>query len=37
MSGLEYVGVAKEQDLSATITKRGKRPSVNAFLALESV
>lgn len=37
MSGLENVGVAKGQDLSAIITKRGKRPSVNVYLVLESV
>ncbi|KAK4378429.1 hypothetical protein RND71_000291 [Anisodus tanguticus] len=37
MSGLENVGVAKGQDLSVTITKGEKRPSVNAYLALELV
>ncbi|XP_009761847.1 uncharacterized protein LOC107766936 isoform X3 [Nicotiana tabacum] len=35
MSGLENVGVAKEQDLSVTIVSEGRRPSVNAYLAKE--
>lgn len=37
MSGLENVGVAKEQDLLVTIVKGGRRPSANAYPALESV
>ena len=37
MSGLENVGVAKEQDLLVTIIKKGRRQSANAYPALESV
>ena len=37
MSGLENVGVAKEQDLLVTIIKEGRRPSANAYPALELV
>lgn len=37
MSGLENVGVAKEQDLLVTIVKGGRRPFANAYPALESV
>lgn len=37
MSGLENAGVAKEQDLLATIIKEGRKPSANAYPALESV
>ena len=37
MSGQGNVGVAKEWDLQVTTRNKGRRPSANAHLALESV